>query len=165
MQRLVALGAAVIFGVAALGARPAQAAVDRLAPFLGEFQGQSGQVPGDLLVPLWSKPLPFDVAFARHDDELLFAVGANSPVVMRFVPVSDRLYLLHTDRAGASGFAWVDPDKLTLQAMVTDGGAPARGMRFVISFEDDHRRLAAYTIKGADEPVEILDTALKSPED
>ena len=165
MKRLVALGCTLFLSVAALGARPAQAAVDRLAPFLGAFQGQSGQAPGDLFVPLWSKANPFDVTVTRQDDELTFSIGANEPVVMRFVPVSDRLYLLRTDRPGASGYAWVDPDKLTLQAMVAPDGQPARGMRFIVSFEDDHRRLAAYTIKGDSEPVEILDTALKSPED
>jgi hypothetical protein len=95
----------------------------------------------------------------------MVAVGADNPVIMRFVPVSDRLYLLRTDRPGATGFAWVDPDKLTIQQMVTRDGEPARGMRFVVSFEDDHRRLAAFTIKGGDEPVEVLDTVLKSPED
>ena len=56
MKRLVALGFAVVFGIAALGARPAEAAQDRLEPFLGQFQGQSGQAPGSLYVPLWSKP-------------------------------------------------------------------------------------------------------------
>ena len=165
MKQFVALGSALVLGFAALVARPAQAAVDRLAPFLGAFQGQSGQPPGDLYVPLWSKPNPFDVVVTRQDDELLFTVGANDPVVMRFVPISERLYLLRTDRPGASGYAWLDPDKLTLQATIAPDGGPARGMRFVVSFEDDHRRLAAYTIKGDSDPVEILDTALKSPED
>jgi len=165
MQRLVALGFAAIFGFAALGARPADAADDRLAPFLGAFQGQSGQPPGDLYVPLWSKPNPFDLALVRRQDELVFAVGTNDPVIMRFVPISERLYLLRTDRSGETGFAWVDQDKLTMQQMITSTGGKARGMRFVVSFEDDHRRLAAYTIKGGDEPVEILDTALKGPDD
>lgn len=165
MKRLVALGFAAFLGVAALGAQPADASDDRLAPFLGQFQGQSGQAPGDLYVPLWSKPNPFDVAVARHEDELVFAVGEENPVVMRFLPLSDRLYVLRTNESGASGFAWVDRDALTIQCMIGRAGRPTRGMRFVVSFEDDHRRLAAYTLKGANAPVEVLDTALKSPED
>lgn len=165
MQRLVALGLAAYLGIAALGARPADAADDRLTPFLGQFQGQSGQAPGSLYVPLWSKPTPFDMALVRRQDELVFAVGDANPVIMRFLPVSDRLYVLRTNQGGETGFAWIDQDKLTIQRMIGQAGQPASGMRFVVSFEDDHRRLAAYTIKGGDAPVEVLDTVLKSPED
>lgn len=165
MQRLVALGLAACLGIAALGARPAAAADDRLAPFLGQFQGQSGQAPGSLYVPLWSKPNPFELALVRHRDELVFAVGDVDPVIMRFLPVSDRLYVLRTNQGGETGFAWVDQDRLTIQRMIGRAGQPASGMRFVVSFEDDHRRLAAYTIKGDAGPVEVLDTVLKSPED
>ncbi|HEV2674452.1 MAG TPA: hypothetical protein VGV37_07920 [Aliidongia sp.] len=151
----------MFLGIAALGARPASAAAyDRLAPFLGRFQGQSGQAPGALYVPLWSKPNPFDVTLVRHQDELVFAVGGTDPVMMRFVPVSDRLYVLRTDRRGETGYAWVDQDTLTVQRMVG-----RTGMRFVVRFEDDHRRLAAYTIKNGDAPVEVLDTVLKGAED
>ena len=169
MKRLVALGFAVVFGIATPGARPAEAAQDRLGPFLGEFQGQSGQAPGSLYVPLWSKPNPFELTVERHQDELVFAVGSGiDAALMRFVPVSDRMYILRTNRGGAvreSGFAWVDDDRLTIERKIERPGQPAAGMRFVVSFEDDHRRLAAYTWKGADEPVEVLDTVLKSPED
>lgn len=165
MQRLVALGLAACLGIAALGARPAAAADDRLAPFLGQFQGQTGQAPGSLYVPLWSKPNPFELALVRHQDELVFAVGDVDPVIMRFLPVSDRLYVLRTNQGGETGFAWVDQDRLTIQRMIGRAGQPASGMRFVVSFEDDHRRLAAYTIKGDAGPVEVLDTVLKSPED
>jgi hypothetical protein len=167
MKRLVALGFAVVFGIAALGARSAEAAQDRLEPFLGQFQGQSGQAPGSLYVPLWSKPRPFDLALERHNDELVFAVGGANSVIMRFVPISDRMYVLRTGRSAAreSGFAWVDGDTLTVERIIDRPGEPAAGMRFVVSWEDDHRRLAAYTWKGSDAPVEVLDTALKGAED
>ena len=167
MKRLIALGFAVVFGLAALGARPAQAAPDRLGPFLGQFQGQSGQAPGSLYIPLWSKPMPFDLAVERHNDELVFAIGGVNSVIMRFVPISDRLYVLRTNSGGAvkdSGFAWVDGDRLTIERKIERLGQPTTGMRFVVSWEDDHRRLAAYTLKGGDE-VEVLDTALKGAED
>ena len=113
MKRLVALGFVVVFGLAALGARPAQAAPDRLGPFLGQFQGQSGQAPGSLYIPLWSKPMPFDLAVERHNDELVFAIGGTNSVIMRFVPVSDRLYVLRTNSGVPSSVssARIDADK------------------------------------------------------
>ncbi|HLZ65028.1 MAG TPA: hypothetical protein VKQ29_02295 [Aliidongia sp.] len=168
MKWLVALGFAVVSGAAALGAGSAGAAQDRLAPFLGEFQGQSGQAPGSLYVPLWSKPSAFELTLEREQDELVFAIGGSNTVAMRFVPISDRLYVLRTDESGPAretGFAWVDGDSLTIERMVARPGQPAAGMRFVVSFEDDHRRLAAYALKAGGDPVELLDTALKSPED
>lgn len=168
MKQLVALGLTLILGVVASGARQADAAgQDRLAPFVGQYQGQSGQVPGSLYVPLWSKPTPFDLAIERHNDELVFAVGGYDTVVMRFVPLSDRLYLLRTKQGGAakeSGFAWVEGDTLTIERRIDRPGQPTTGMRFVVSWEDDHRRLAAYTLKGGDE-TEVLDTVLKGAED
>jgi len=170
MKRLVALGLSVVFAMAALGARPADAAMpDRLEPFVGQFQGQSGPTPGSLYTPLWSKPTPFDLSVERHNDELVFAVGGFNSVIMRFVPISDRLYVLRTNRGAAgakeSGFAWVDGDTLTIERKLERPGQPALGMRFVVSFEDDHRRLAVYTIKDGKDPVEVMDTALKGAED
>ncbi|MDB5358966.1 MAG: hypothetical protein JWO51_263 [Rhodospirillales bacterium] len=167
MKRFVALGVLAVLALAAFGARPAAAASDRLGPFLGEFQGQSGQTPGSLYTPLWSKPTPFDLAVERHNDELIFAVGGFSSVIMRFVPISDRLYVLRTNQGGAvkeSGFAWVESDRLTIERKIERPGEASVGMRFVVSWEDDHRRLTAYTLKGDDE-VEVLDTALKGAED
>jgi hypothetical protein len=168
MKQLFALGFAVVFGAAALGARPAEAAgSDRLAPFVGQFQGQSGQKPGSLYTPLWSRPMPFDLAVERHGDELVFAVGGYNSVIMRFVPISDRLYILRTNTGGAvkeTGFAWVDGDQLTIERKIERPGLPTSGMRFVVSWEDDHRRLTAYMIRGSDE-TEVLDTALKGVED
>jgi hypothetical protein len=166
MRQLVALGFAMVLGLAALRT-PAEAAPDRLGPFLGEYQGQSGQAPGSLYVPLWSKPTPFDLSVERHNDELIFAVGGGAePVMMRFVPISDRMYVLRTDKASAreTGFAWIDGDTLTIERKIDRPGQPARGMKFVVSWEDDHRRLAVYTRKGDDEAL-VLDTALKGAED
>ena len=53
---------------------------------------------------------------------------------------------------------------MTIERTLERPGQPTVGMRFVVSWEDDHRRLAAYTMKGDDE-VEVLDTALKGAED
>jgi len=167
MKRLVALGFAVVFGLAASGGRPAEAAPDRLGPFLGQFQGESGPTPGSLYTPLWSKPTPFDLTVERHSDELVFAVGGTNSVIMRFIPLSDRLYVLRTNRGGAvkeTGFAWVDGDTMTIERQIERPGQPATGMRFVVSWQDDHRRLEAFTLKGGDE-TEVLDTALKGAED
>jgi len=167
MKRLVALAFGVIFGLAASGAS-AMAAPDRLEPFLGEYQGQSGQAPGSLYVPLWSKPTPFDLSVERHNDELIFAIGggASQPLAMRFVPLSDRMYVLRTDKpsARATGFAWVDGDRLTIECKLARPGEPSRGVKFVVSWEDDHRRLAVYTREGDKEAL-VVDTALKGAED
>ena len=127
MKRLVALGFSVVFAMAALGARPADAAVpDRLEPFVGQFQGQSGPKPGSLYTPLWSKPTPFDLSVERHNDELVFAVSGANSVIMRFVPISDRLYVLRTNRGAngvkESGFAWVDGETLTHRAQAGTAG-------------------------------------------
>lgn len=169
MKRFAALGFSIVLGLVAFGAGPAGAAApDRLTPFLGQFQGQSGQAPGSLYTPLWSKPTPFDLSVERHNDELIFMVGGFNSVIMRFVPISDRLYVLRTDRGGSareSGFAWVDGDTLTIERKLQRPGQPTTGMRFVVSWEDDHRRLAAYTLKDGKDAVEVMDTALKGAED
>jgi hypothetical protein len=167
MKRLVAwslsAGFSVILGLTAFGA---QAAPDQLEPFLGQFQGQTGPVPGNLYVPLWSKPDAFELAVARQRDELVFAISGSTPVVMRFIPLSSRLYVMRTnkDSARETGFAWVDGDTLTIERTLKRPGQQPVGMRFVVSWEDDHRRLAAYTVRGGRE-TEVLDTALKGAED
>jgi hypothetical protein len=169
MMRVAAGVFAVILGLALSGARPAGAVEDdRLAPFLGIFEGQSGVPASGAFVPLWTKPARFPISLTRDEDELVIEVGDREPVVMRFIPVSERLYLLRTDQGGPvkeSGLAWLDRDALTVERAIERPGQPASGMRLVLAFDDGHRRLTAYAKDGAAAPIMVLDTALKGEED